>query len=62
MEKLLYRPREVAERLSLGRTVVYQLLRCGELPCVRIGRAVRVRATDLEAWVERQQTDQAVGR
>lgn len=42
---------EAARRLSLGRATTYRLVQRGELPSVRIGRAVRVPAQALEAWV-----------
>lgn len=42
---------EAARRLSLGRATTYQLVRRGELPSVRVGRAVRVPARALEAWI-----------
>ena len=50
--RLLLRPTEVAELLSLGRSTVFQLVASGELPAVRVGRAVRVRRVDLQRWVE----------
>jgi excisionase family DNA binding protein len=51
-ERLLLRPAEAAELLSISRTRVYELLAGGELPSVRLGRAVRVPATELRRWVE----------
>ncbi len=54
---LLLRLTEVAEQLGLGRSTVYQLLQRGDLPCVRIGRSVRVPADALAEWVrERVET------
>jgi len=44
--------REVAEKLELGRSTVYLFIRRKELPCVRFGRAVRVRSDDLEKFIE----------
>jgi len=38
--------------LSIGRTKVYELINRGELPVVRIGRCVRIRSCDLEAFIE----------
>ena len=46
--------REVARRLGIGRTTAYKLIRTGVLPCVRIGRAVRVEQAVLVGWVARQ--------
>ena len=49
--KLLYTPAEVCSHLGLGRTVVYEFLRTGELPSIRFGRAVRVAHEDLIAFI-----------
>lgn len=51
--KLLLRDGEVASRLGCSRRHVWELLTRGELcpPC-RLGRLVRWRAVDIEAWVE----------
>jgi putative molybdopterin biosynthesis protein len=51
MEPTLLTVREVARRLSLGRATTYPLVQRGELPSVRIGRAVRVPAQALDRWV-----------
>ena len=53
-EQLLLRIPEVAERLSLGRSTIYELVAAGELPTVYIGRAVRIPAAAVCAWVERR--------
>lgn len=53
-DKLMLRPDEVAELLGLSRAMVYRLLRQGELPCVRLGRAVRVPVDRLHEWVKSQ--------
>ena len=51
MERLLLRVPEVAERLTMSRSKVYQLIQSGALPSVRIDHSRRVRARDLEAFV-----------
>lgn len=51
-QKLLLKPEEVAERLSVGRTSVYDLLRSGRLESVRIGASRRVPAEAVEAFVK----------
>lgn len=58
-EKLLLRCEEAAQRLSMGRAKVYLMAASGELPSVRIGRAVRIPADGLEEWVrhKRQQAE-----
>lgn len=53
---MLLRIPEVMNALGLGRTKIYELIASGELPVVRIGRAVRISTLTLEQWVnERQQ-------
>jgi excisionase family DNA binding protein len=42
--------REVARILRVSRRSVYQLARRGEIPHVRIGRFVRFRADEIDAW------------
>lgn len=42
---------DVAERLGIRPDRVYTLIREQLLPCVKLGRQVRVDATQLEAWI-----------
>jgi len=42
---------EVAARLGLARTTIYDLIKRGELQGLRSGRSVRVRIQDLERWI-----------
>ena len=56
--KLLLSIPEAAERVSLGRTKLYELIVRGEIPTVRIGRSVRIPARALAEWAERQVTEQ----
>jgi excisionase family DNA binding protein len=51
-QRLLLRVPEVAKALGLGRTKVYELIAAGELPMIRLGRAVRVSVAALQKWVE----------
>jgi excisionase family DNA binding protein len=60
MEKLLLTPEEAAELLSVGRTTVYDLIRLGALPSVKIGKARRVPAAAVRVYVERLVESQAV--
>lgn len=55
MDKILLKPMEAAETLGLGRTRIYEMLACGELPSVRIGRSIRVPVAALNKWVEEKQ-------
>jgi excisionase family DNA binding protein len=49
----LLKPQDVAQRLKISRAMAYKLLTLGELPTVRIGRIVRVREADLEAYIQK---------
>ena len=51
VSRLLYRVSDTALALSLSRAKVYELINSGALRSVRIDRARRIRATDLEAFV-----------
>ena len=48
----LLKPVEVATMLGISRSFAYQLLQTGAIPCVRIGKALRVRPQDLETYIE----------
>jgi excisionase family DNA binding protein len=45
---------ELAEWLRVTEKTVYRMTQRGELPHVRVGRAVRYRRQDIEAYLERQ--------
>ena len=51
-QRLLLRIPEVAEMLGIGRTKIYELIATGELPTIRVGRAVRISVRTLQEWVE----------
>ena len=48
----LVNKRDAAEYLSVGVRTLERLVEHRELPCVRIGRAVRFDVNDLKAFVE----------
>ncbi len=48
-ERLAYSPREAAELLSISRDTVYNLMRDGALPSVKLGGSRRIRRADLIA-------------
>jgi excisionase family DNA binding protein len=52
VDKLLYRVTEAGECLGVSRSKVYLLIRSGALPSVRIGGARRIRASDLQGYVD----------
>lgn len=45
-------PEEAAEELRVGRDRVYQLMKTGELPSVKLGASRRIRAADLDQFVK----------
>jgi excisionase family DNA binding protein len=51
-ERMLLSLLEVQHRLSLGRSTLYQLLRDGRIPCVKIGRRRFGTATALADYIE----------
>ena len=55
--KLLLKCSEAAKRLSMGRAKVYLMAASGELPSIRIGRAIRISAESLREWVRRKQVE-----
>ena len=55
-DQFLLRAEQVAERLQLGRAKVYSMMSAGELPTVKIGRAIRVPSSELAAWIARRVT------
>lgn len=52
MESLLLKVPEAAAALGLSRAKVYELIKRGALPSVRIDGSRRVRASDLRAYVD----------
>ena len=47
---------EVAEYLRVNPQTVYRKAKAGELPAVRIGRAIRFRRSELDAWLKKEFT------
>ncbi len=54
-DKMLVRPAEAGELLSLSRTTIYELISKGELPVIRInGNCMRIPMIGLKDWITRQ--------
>jgi len=49
----LLKVNEVAEILHVSRSEAYHLIQRSDIPAVRMGKAVRVRREDLEAFIKR---------
>ncbi len=57
--KLVYSVEETADMLSIGRTLVFQLIRSGELASIKIGHRRLVTRPDLEAFINRRRGEAA---
>jgi excisionase family DNA binding protein len=60
--KLLLSPEEAAERLSIGRSFLWELLRRGEIESIHLGRRRLVPVDALVSYVERQREAVGVAR
>ena len=49
-------PKEIEEKLKLSHTTVSKLINTKGFPCVRIGRNIRVKAKDLEEFLDSYKT------
>lgn len=52
MDQLLYRPKEAAKALGIGRDKLYDLIRSGRLDSVKDGGARFITADAMRAYVE----------
>jgi len=50
-EKLAYTVKEAAQLLSLSRSLIYELINCGKIRTIKIGRARRITRDQLEEFV-----------
>jgi excisionase family DNA binding protein len=50
-ERVLLRIVEVAEMLAISRSKCYEMIQSGELPFIKLGRAIRVARADLDEWL-----------
>ncbi len=53
-QPLLLSVPQVSSLLGVGQTLVRELIKTGEVPSVRVKRAVRVPRAQLEQWIERR--------
>ncbi len=49
-EKLL-KMSEAANRLNVSKSTVYRLIVAGTLPAIKIGKQIRIKPADLEAYI-----------
>ena len=50
----IYTIPEVAEYLKMSKSKVYDLVKKGRIPFIKIGRNVRIRKSDLMKWLDEQ--------
>ena len=55
-EQLLMTRAESAKSLRLCERTLWRMTKQGEIPCVRVGRAVRYDPVDLTAWIARRKS------
>jgi excisionase family DNA binding protein len=46
--------REIADAMRVSTMTVYRLIRAGSLPAIRVGKHFRIRARDLDEYLEAQ--------
>jgi excisionase family DNA binding protein len=52
-ERVLLTAEEAAERLGIGRTFMFKLIRTGEIESVQIGRLRRIPASEIQNYADR---------
>ncbi|MBI1949353.1 MAG: helix-turn-helix domain-containing protein [Deltaproteobacteria bacterium] len=60
--KMGFRPREVAQALGLGITLVRSLIARGELRSIKLGRAVIVPRSEVERFIAARMADRQIER
>ena len=58
-DKLLLRPARAFEIADVPRSTGYLLIRSGEWPSIRIGRAIRIPFDGLKKWIEQKLTEKS---
>ncbi len=52
-QRTLLSIKEVCEELGMGKSWVYQRLRSGQIPSIKLGGAVKIKRTDLDEYIEK---------
>jgi len=56
-DRLLWKPVDAARCLCISPRKLWAMTNAGEIPCVRLGRAVRYDPEDLRRWIEDQKAN-----
>lgn len=51
MESIVYTPNEVAKLLRIRVATVYELIKCGDLPAIRIGKNYKIPKSEFDKWI-----------
>lgn len=54
LPRLALRPKEAAKALGIGERLLWTMTNTGEIPSVKLGRAVVYPIADLERWLSQQ--------
>lgn len=55
--RLLWTPKEAAAALGISERLLWSKAKLGDIPCVRINKAVRYSPAALQQWIERASTE-----
>ena len=59
--KPLYTTKEAAEVLATSRNAVYEMLKAGMIPYLRLNGSMKIRGTDLERFIETYPVESPAG-
>lgn len=60
MEKLVYTPKDIQKMLSLSKSTVYNMIKAGEIPAVKIGNSYRVSVHQFQDWCNKNNIEIAL--
>lgn len=52
LQEILLKPAEVARILNVSRSMVYQLIRSGDIPVIKVRSVLRIRPADLQSYIK----------
>nr|DAG43384.1 MAG TPA: helix-turn-helix domain protein [Caudoviricetes sp.] len=55
--KLVYTPKDIQKMLSLSKSAVYNLIRDGSIPSVKIGHSYRISVVKFDQWCKENKID-----
>lgn len=58
MGSIVYTPNEVAKLLRIRLATVYDLIKCGDLPAIRIGKNYKIPKEAFDSWVVNKTVEQ----